>query len=141
MKSYIYTTTTLAVMVSLNVNANEIRIQQFDNAEQLSQVNITQSAGAGNKIQKTDSATLPENAILNGLTSFTASQNGNDNSAYININVDTGQIDSSSWNNLNIHHSGDSNISTITVGDTIKPKGLTMTHNVQGDSNQNNVDL
>ncbi|XNJ90766.1 hypothetical protein AB6C68_000610 [Vibrio cyclitrophicus] len=136
MKSYIYTTTTLAVMVSLNVNANEIRIQQFDNAEQLSQVNITQSAGAGNKIQKTDSATLPENAILNGLTSFTASQNGNDNSAYININVDTGQIDSSSWNNLNIHHSGDSNISTITVGDTIKPKGLTMTHNVQGDSNQ-----
>ncbi|WP_133146177.1 hypothetical protein, partial [Vibrio cyclitrophicus] len=62
MKSYICTTTTLAVMVSLNVNANEIRIQQFDNAEQLSQVNITQSAGSGNKIQKTDSATLPENA-------------------------------------------------------------------------------
>ncbi|MFS1994425.1 hypothetical protein BCT97_019480 [Vibrio breoganii] len=41
MKSYIYTTTTLAVMVSLNVNANEIRIQQSDNGELLNQVSIT----------------------------------------------------------------------------------------------------
>ncbi|UPR56667.1 hypothetical protein ITG10_16690 [Vibrio sp. ED004] len=52
MKSYIYTTTTLAVMVSLNVNANEVRIQQSDNGELLNQVSITQSTGTGNKIQK-----------------------------------------------------------------------------------------
>ncbi|MCG9692665.1 hypothetical protein L1D55_13100 [Vibrio sp. Isolate22] len=95
-----------------------------------------QSAGTGNKIQKADSTTVPENAILNGLTSFTASQNGSDNSAYINVNVDTGQTDSSSWNSLNIYHSGDDNTSTITVGDTVQPRGLTMTHNVQGNNNQ-----
>ncbi|MFS1994427.1 hypothetical protein BCT97_019490 [Vibrio breoganii] len=71
MKNYIYTTTALAVMVSLNVNANEVRIQQSDNGELLNQVSITQSTGTGNKIQKADTATLPENAILNGLTSFT----------------------------------------------------------------------
>ncbi|MEZ8730900.1 hypothetical protein AB6D70_10035, partial [Vibrio splendidus] len=136
MKSYIYTTTTLAVIVSLNVNANEIRIQQSDTGELLNQVSITQSTGTGNKIQKAETATLPENAILNGLTSFSANQNGSDNSAYINVNVDTGQTDSSSWNSLSVYHSGDDNISTITVGDTIKPKGLTMTHNVQGDNNQ-----
>ncbi|MFL7045397.1 hypothetical protein OA7_0023115, partial [Vibrio cyclitrophicus 1F53] len=56
MKSYIYTTTTLAVMVSLNVNANEIRIQQSDNGELLNQVSITQSAGTGNKIEKADTS-------------------------------------------------------------------------------------
>ncbi|MFL9786742.1 hypothetical protein AB6C90_012170 [Vibrio cyclitrophicus] len=135
MKNYIYTTTALAVMVSLNVNANEVRIQQSDNGELLNQVSITQSTGTGNKIQKADTATLPENAILNGLTSFTANQNGSDNSAYINVNVDTGQTDSSSWNSLSVYHSGDSNVSTITVGDTVKPKGLTMSHNIQGDDN------
>ncbi|PMM38812.1 hypothetical protein [Vibrio splendidus] len=136
MKNYMYATTALAVMVSLNINANEIRIQQSDNGELLSQVNITQSAGTGNKIQKAESTTMPENAILNGLTSFTASQNGSDNSAYINVNVDTGQTDSSSWNSLNIYHSGDDNNSTITVGDTVNPRGLTITHSVQGDSNE-----
>ncbi|MEZ9563493.1 hypothetical protein AB4245_26525, partial [Vibrio splendidus] len=115
-----------AVIVSLNVNANEIRIQQSDTGELLNQVSITQSTGTGNKIQKAETATLPENAILNGLTSFSANQNGSDNSAYINVNVDTGQTDSSSWNSLSVYHSGDDNISTITVGDTIKPKGLTM---------------
>ncbi|WP_032545072.1 hypothetical protein, partial [Vibrio cyclitrophicus] len=57
MKNYIYTTTALAVMVSLNVNANEVRIQQSDNGELLNQVSITQSTGTGNKIQKADTAT------------------------------------------------------------------------------------
>ena len=38
MKNYIYTTTALAVMVSLNVNANEVRIQQSDNGELLNNV-------------------------------------------------------------------------------------------------------
>ncbi|MGR5443207.1 hypothetical protein, partial [Vibrio mediterranei] len=140
MIKYIYVTSTLAAAFSLSVQANEVRLQQSDNAELLTSISVYQQGGTGNTIEKSETETNT-NAILNGLTSFYANQNGNGNSAFINVEVDTGQADSGNWNSVNVNQHGNDNTSSIIVGDVTKPRELTLNHNVQGDSNTLNSSI